>query len=592
MKYENILDIKIDYNELQNLYLNKKYDELSRKFLNILRFFDRNTLFKVSEHELQIINEFVKYFLYFFTREDYVFSTDDSLQFIQLGPIISNIVAISDYNNTDEQLITIRSHKNNFVKFLALFSSRNHVQVDYNNLFITEKHQLLSSLWYLNYFLVNDYCGNNYHNLINHLNNVNENLKLVTCNFNEAYYSCTYMGLHNDIKIKNKINRLVQEQVKDIKIANKPDKKKIAIITGKWHPLTAVCKSCYGFIESLKDDYDLTLITYGVDAQRAHTSLFKDVKYVNFMNGKIDISQIQDNDFQFAYFPDIGMLFESIFLANMRIAPIQAAGYGHPSSTYGGEIDYWVGGADVELVEKAELNYSERLVLIPGLGQHSIYPNYEIQNIKKTREDFIINCPWGIKKVNGELINNLKEIINRSQKKVLFRIFPGGGGLSRLNNYLPFVKSVNSILGAENVEIIIDKSYKDYMAIFEEGDITLDSYPYGGYNSMVDTIYLRKPFVAYEGDRFFSRAASQLLREFNLPELIATNNEDYINITLNLINDEAFRNQIHEKFNNLNLNDALFFSGLDKNFKKAVDYIIANHDALKLDKVKTPLIIK
>ena len=285
------------------------------------------------------------------------------------------------------------------------------------------------------------------------------------------------------------------------------------------------------------------------------------------------------------------MVLESIYLANLRIAPIQAAGYGHPSSTYGAEIDYWVGGADVELIEKAKSNYSERLVLIPGLGQHSLFPNYQIQNVKKNRPDFIINCPWGIKKINGDLINYLKEILNRSEQKVLFRIFPGGGGLLRFNNYLPLVKKINSILGVENIEIITDKNYQEYMTIFEEGDITLDSYPYGGYNSMVDTIYLRKPFVAFEGDRFFSRAASQLLREFNLSELIATNKDEYINITLKLIHDEDFRNQLTEKFNKLNLNEALFFSGLDKNFKNAVDYLIENHENLKTDTTKIPILI-
>ncbi|MEI7475374.1 MAG: hypothetical protein WCK67_11425 [bacterium] len=420
---------------------------------------------------------------------------------------------------------------------------------------------------------------------------MNENLELVSNTFNEAYYSCTYMGLHNDIKIKNKINRLVQEQLKDIKIKNTPNKKKIAIISGRWNRITAVCKSCFSFIESLKDDYDLTLITFGVNSLHSDSSLFKEIKYINFSEKNPDISQIQENDFQFAYFTDIGMDLESIYLANLRIAPIQAAGYGHPSSTYGAEIDYWIGGADVELIDKADLNYFERLVLIPGLGQHSIYPNYQIQNIKKTRSEFIINCPWGIKKINDNLINYLKEIIDKSEKKLLFRIFPGSGGLLRHNNYLPFLKKINSILGSENVEIIINKRYQEYMTIFEEADITLDSYPYGGYNSMVDTIYLRKPFVAFEGDRFFSRAASQLLREFNLQELIATNKDEYVNITLKLINDEFFRNQLNEKFNTLNLNEALFFSGQDKNFKTAIQYLIENHELLKKDKTKTPLVI-
>jgi hypothetical protein len=43
-----------------------------------------------------------------------------------------------------------------------------------------------------------------------------------------------------------------------------------------------------------------------------------------------------------------------------------AAGYGHPVSTFGGEIDYFIGSAAAELPERATQFYSERLVLMPG----------------------------------------------------------------------------------------------------------------------------------------------------------------------------------------------------------------------------------
>ena len=42
------------------------------------------------------------------------------------------------------------------------------------------------------------------------------------------------------------------------------------------------------------------------------------------------------------------------------------SGYGHPVSTFGGEIDYFMGSAAAELPELATQFYSERLVLMPG----------------------------------------------------------------------------------------------------------------------------------------------------------------------------------------------------------------------------------
>jgi predicted O-linked N-acetylglucosamine transferase (SPINDLY family) len=126
----------------------------------------------------------------------------------------------------------------------------------------------------------------------------------------------------------------------------------------------------------------------------------------------------------------------------------------------------------------------------------------------------------------------------------------------------------------------------------EEGDITLDSHPYGGYGSMIDSIYLRKPFVSFESDRFFSRASSQLLREMGLSELISTNKSEYITKALRLIHEDKYREDLHEKLNKVDLHGKLFFSGLDKNFKKAIDFLIENHEALKQEGGKKPIVIK
>ena len=582
--------IAVDPQALMKLYLNKNYDELSRIFIETFVYLKNNT-FPVINTELQYeINVFIENFLYFFTREDYILNDAQSRTFISLNTVISNVVAISDFRNTDTFINILMQQKNNFAKILALYSSRNKIQLDYKLLF--NVNPFYASLWYFNYFWVNDYGSVCYDNIIRHLNNVDDRLMLATPDVNEAYFSCTYLGLHNDKKIKRKVNEIIKPVVSNIKIVNNPNKNKVAIISGKWYRNTAVYKSCFDFIKSMKDDYELTLINIGKPNENLETSIFKEVKHVNLAGNALHIDPIKENEFGFAYFPDIGMVLESIYLANMRIAPIQAAGYGHPASTYGAEIDYWIGGADVEIHEMAEDNYSERLVLIPGLGQHPVYPRYEIQGIKKTRDDIIINCPWGVKKISYPLLTYLKEIVERSNRKVLFRFLVSGGGIYRYNNFVPYKREVESILGKDNVEMYPEKPYQEYMTYLEEGDITLDSWPYGGYNSMVDSIYLRKPFVSFESDRFFSRAASQLLRQMGLQELISIHKEDYIDKALKLIHDDAYRNDLCERFKSIDLQSQLFFSGLDKNFKNAVDYLIENHETLKQEGSRKPIIIK
>lgn len=45
----------------------------------------------------------------------------------------------------------------------------------------------------------------------------------------------------------------------------------------------------------------------------------------------------------------VGMHPYVILLANMRLAPVQVASYGHSSSSHGALVDYFIGGAEVEL---------------------------------------------------------------------------------------------------------------------------------------------------------------------------------------------------------------------------------------------------
>jgi hypothetical protein len=114
--------------------------------------------------------------------------------------------------------------------------------------------------------------------------------------------------------------------------------------------------------------------------------------------------------FDVLFYPEVGMFSHTLWLANQRLARVQVAGYGHSVSTFGAKIDYWIGGADAELppddtaaaassadgaletLENAfpELeplrdertdalrlpNYSETLVLLPGLGCEHDRPSW------------------------------------------------------------------------------------------------------------------------------------------------------------------------------------------------------------------------
>ncbi|MEO8717707.1 MAG: tetratricopeptide repeat protein, partial [Burkholderiales bacterium] len=66
-------------------------------------------------------------------------------------------------------------------------------------------------------------------------------------------------------------------------------------------------------------------------------------------------------------YPEIGMDPMSAKLASMRLAPVQAASWGHPETTGLPTIDAYLSAADFE-PEGAQASYTERLVALPKLG--------------------------------------------------------------------------------------------------------------------------------------------------------------------------------------------------------------------------------
>ena len=580
---------KTEFNvsEIIELYLDKKYDELSQKFIDLFNI-------NFDEQDKTSIDLFIDTFLYIFTKQDYILSSRYANDFIHINNMISNLVSISSYGNTDAQLVLLKDLSNNFCKILTLYSARNMIKIDPEIFFNISTEY--ASLWYFSYFFLESFSTRIMNqNIVEHINNVNPGLTSSLI-MHGAYFISTYYDTANDRKIKSKVNEFLQDNFKNITIKNTPNKKKIAIITSFWKNFHSVYKSIGCFINELFSDYELTLIHLGCVTEDIEKDKFEKIKFVYLVgdqSGQVSLQteDLAENDYIMAIYPDIGMGMESIYLSNLRIAPIQVAMYGHPVSTFGSRIDYYIGGTDVEVENLAQENYSERLVLIPGIGAYPVYPNYKRKNIKNKTDAFIINCAWGANKFNYEMILTLKEIIKLADKKVVFRFFPGPA-LMHSNRFASCKNEIGLYLPKENTELYPSVLYEDYMTIIEEGDLGIDAYPFGGYNTIVDLLYTGKPVITFEGTAAYNRLSSALMKRLGLNELVATNRSEYITKIVDIINNDDYRNYLNEKIKKIDLHDKIFDTDEPGYFKKAVDYLIDNHWKLKDDKIKSPIIIK
>jgi hypothetical protein len=577
--------------ELHAAYRRQEYDAMCEQFLNVLDHLRSVTYYAINPPTTRALNDFVKHLLYFLSQEDFVLSDRYASKFIDLNGVIANAVAISEFGTTDPYLRILLGQKRNFTKLLALYSPRNQVKVDRRLLFGTSP--ALATQWY--FCFTEGYrngCADptTLANLREHIAYEDDRLVGINSFTHHAYFGATYIDHERDYLVKQRINRLFQSTpLCQRKIKNTPKKNRIGILTSMWFPRQSVYRSQQPFIEALAKEHELVLVHLGHARTDLDTSLFQDVRYYDAAKNADDLSAVDPNDFAMAYFPDVGMSIESIILANMRIAPIQATNYGHPVSTFGSKIDYWIGGQDTEAHDRATEHYSERLVLIPGCAQAPVPLKYQLQYPTLQSSPVVVNCTWSGQKINSDHQQRLKVISDQAQSPVEFHFFPGGAILG--NGYLSLKRSIEGILGESRVRVMPNLDFEPYMQLLEGSHFAIDAHPFGGYNTAVDLLTLRLPIVTLAGNRFYNQSTAYLLGRVGLDELITRTETDFINSCVRMIDDSDFRDRMRRRLKIADLNETVLSLEHVPAFVRAVDHLLEHHNELSRDGNRKPILV-
>ena len=553
----------------------KIYDAM----MKFLVYFETNHYTSYSPDDMENIDKFVS--LVHLSLSDPLFKLEPKqwANMIMVLHLYNGIVAASSFDTTDATLPSVLRQADNVPKLLFLMNARTRLQIPPGKFF--DLSPRLASLWYSNYMLtISQPTADQMKNQYQHLHAIDERWEPVNHFVSSLYFTATYFSPDNVREVKRVLNTALKKKLEttSLKITNNPNPNKIAIVTNKWHRNHAVYKSASPLVMQLAEKYDLTLYHTGPPEFAPDTLVtdgFDKVEYLWFDEATSEPhfpESFLNNDFQMIYYPDIGMSNESIWLSNLRCAPIQAMGYGHPdTSGDNSEIDYFIGG---HIEEDATDHYSETMVLIPGLAQEPAWPSYERKNNYNDDETVRINCVWGPDKYNYNLLLLLRQIHERCKDvNHEFHLFMSPGA-NRYASLIPFIKDVAATV--PNFIVHSQQEYYDYMENAEQHDFSLNSFPFGGYNTVIESLYLGLPMVTMIGGRFYNRAAAHLLEQIGMPELIAQTPGEFINITSELILNTSRRNELRQALAEMDLKAKLFTLD-DDHFRQAVDHIIEHH---------------
>ena len=87
-------------------------------------------------------------------------------------------------------------------------------------------------------------------------------------------------------------------------------------------------------------------------------------------------------------------------------------------------------------------------------------------------------------------------------------------------------------------------SILEYFTAIGNTDIALDTFPYNGATTTLDTLWMGVPVVALRGERGISRSSYSIMESLRMPELIAGSSEEYVRLNVALARNAGQRQEL------------------------------------------------
>jgi len=249
-------------------------------------------------------------------------------------------------------------------------------------------------------------------------------------------------------------------------------------------------------------------------------------------------------------FLDIGMDMRTIKFAALRLAPVQCTTWGHPVTSGLPTVDYYLSS---ELMEPADAQkyYTERLICLPGIGVYFRKPVIPTVCFYKSRADFgiredaimYLSCQSAFKYLPQH--DDIYPAIAKEVPGAQFVFLERNAAIR--NDFQKRLEAAFLQAGVpiEGRVVFVPRSDNfDYWNLNVLSDIFLDTMEWSGCNSTLEAIACRLPVVTLPGRFMRGRHSMAILMQAGVPETIARDKRDYVDIAVRLGLDGKWRKQV------------------------------------------------
>ena len=250
-------------------------------------------------------------------------------------------------------------------------------------------------------------------------------------------------------------------------------------------------------------------------------------------------------------YPEIGMDPMSVKLASLRLAPLQAASWGHPETTGLPTIDCYFSAQGME-PDGAQANYTEKLIALPHLGCF-VQPDTEqpLGGLDIPGVDLsspLLVCPGTPFKYAPEHDRVLVQIARQLGRcRFVFFTHWTRALSEKLRLRLARAFEQEGLDSGRYISFLPWLTRPAFLGLMQRADVFLDTIGFSGFNTALQAVQCGLPIVTREGRFLRGRLASGILKRIGVHELVAADEEQYVALAVRLIRDPAYRDGIRRR---------------------------------------------
>jgi len=405
----------------------------------------------------------------------------------------------------------------------------------------------------------------------------------------DVWMGCSYAFGRDKHVIKRAINQLIRKSLltagfTDISTSAQTKRgKPIVMCVLEWfHSGHAMYRGHSARIEALKAKYHVVGVSLREGSDDISRKVFDETHVLKSSGILLDtIRQVSDLAAAIKpailYYPSAGMFPDTIFLLNLRLAPIQIVAMGHPATTHSPFIDYAVMPEDCVGDPQC---FSEKLIVLPPLPQRLPVNAQRIPpKVRSAPEVVKIAVTASVMKLNPTFLGTLSQIATECKVRVQFHLFTGLAlGLTKV-----YLQNLVRFFLGEHVIIYPQLPYDTYIKHLNECDMFLNPFPFGNASGIVDTMRQGLPGVCMTGDELHSHIDEAVFKWLGMPSwMVAKSQDEYVKAAIRMAEKSSEREKIAKQLLKSDP-DSVLLRGDASPFCDAFEWAQQNHEKFKND---------